>query len=160
MNLLFAGEGGQGVQVIAEILSQAAFLEGKDVLYIPNFGVEQRGGVSLAFVVIDNKPVAYPKFSTADYAVVLSDRSIARLKSYIKPDKTKQLLGPAVLGGTKTSFPPKAWNILMLGKLNNLGKVVKQESLLKAIESRFKNQFSTNPELRMLDLKALKNDQV
>jgi len=160
MNILFAGEGGQGVQVIAEILSQAAFLEGKDVLYIPNFGVEQRGGVSLAFVVIDNKTVVYPKFATADYVVILSDRSIARLNSLIKPDKTQQLLGPAISDGTKTSFPPQAWNILMLGKLNNLSKVVKTESLLKAIETRFKLQFLKNPALRELDLKALNNAQI
>ncbi|PIU02197.1 ketoisovalerate oxidoreductase, partial [Candidatus Shapirobacteria bacterium CG09_land_8_20_14_0_10_49_15] len=56
MKIIFAGEGGQGVQVIAEILAKAAFWDGQPSLYIPNFGVEQRGGVSLAFVVIDQTP--------------------------------------------------------------------------------------------------------
>lgn len=42
--IALAGEGGQGVQSVAMILTEAAALEGKEILYIPNFGVEQRGG--------------------------------------------------------------------------------------------------------------------
>jgi 2-oxoglutarate ferredoxin oxidoreductase subunit gamma len=42
IKILLAGEGGQGVQAIAEILSRAAFLENKKALYIPNFGVEHQ----------------------------------------------------------------------------------------------------------------------
>lgn len=160
MNILFAGEGGQGVQVIAEILSKAAFLEGKGVLYIPNFGVEQRGGVSLAFVVIDDKAVFYPKFETADYAVILSERSMDRVKRYINIDHTKQLLGPAFPQGTKTCLPSKTWNLVMLGKLNNLGKIVKKENLIASVETRFQKQFLKSPELRKLDLQALENDKI
>jgi 2-oxoglutarate ferredoxin oxidoreductase subunit gamma len=50
IKIALAGEGGQGVQSIAEILAEAANEGGKNALYIPNFGVEQRGGVSIAFV--------------------------------------------------------------------------------------------------------------
>ena len=45
--IVLAGEGGQGVQSIAKILVEAGYEAGKQVLYIPNFGVEQRGGVSV-----------------------------------------------------------------------------------------------------------------
>jgi len=83
IKILFAGEGGQGVQVVAEMLAKAAFLDGKKSLYIPNFGVEQRGGVSLAFVVIDEKSVTYPKFGKAHILAIFSDRSINRVKRYI-----------------------------------------------------------------------------
>ena len=47
--IVLAGEGGQGVQSIAKILVEAGYEAGKQILYIPNFGVEQRGGVSIAF---------------------------------------------------------------------------------------------------------------
>lgn len=57
-----AGEGGQGVQSIAEILAEAANEEGKNALYIPNFGVEQRGGVSIAFVQVSDGDIGAPKF--------------------------------------------------------------------------------------------------
>jgi len=165
IKVLIAGEGGQGVQVITEILAKAAFLEGKKSLYIPNFGVEQRGGVSLAFVVIDEKPVVYPKFARADFLAILADRSWERVKDYVD-QKTKIILGPAtkkedlpkvaylfhLRGG---SLPPKVWNILVLGKINKVGKIVSQESLIEALDQRFAKQFEKNPELKRLDLKAL-----
>ena len=37
--IVLAGEGGQGVQSIAKILVEAGYEAGKEVLYIPNFGV-------------------------------------------------------------------------------------------------------------------------
>jgi 2-oxoglutarate ferredoxin oxidoreductase subunit gamma len=83
MKILIAGEGGQGVQLIAQLLAYAAESEGKKATYIPNFGVEQRGGVSLAFVQISPNPIAYPKFKTADVLVALSDRAAKRVQSYL-----------------------------------------------------------------------------
>lgn len=84
LKLLIAGEGGQGVQTIAQLLAETAALEGEYVTYIPNFGVEQRGGVSLAFVQISqNRQIEYPKFSKADILVVLCDRAIPRTKQYL-----------------------------------------------------------------------------
>src|SRR4030042_6156516 len=84
--ILLAGEGGQGVQLIAQILAYAAEKDGKYASYIPNFGVEQRGGVSVAFVKISKSPITYPKFRYADILVVLSDRAVKRTQQYINDD--------------------------------------------------------------------------
>lgn len=154
IKILFAGEGGQGVQAIAEILAKAAFTEKKFALYIPNFGVEQRGGASLAFVMIDSKPVAYPKFQTADILAVLSNRSLKRVEQYLDK-KTKIILGPAVKNGMKTELPPETWNILVLGKVNGNGKIVNKQSLISAMNEKFASRFEKSPNLKMLDLKAL-----
>ena len=81
--IVLGGEGGQGVQSAADILAQAAFEEGHEALYIPNFGIEQRGGVSLAFVQVGEKPIGSPKFLRADLVVALSARSLARLQPYM-----------------------------------------------------------------------------
>lgn len=154
MNILFAGEGGQGVQAIAEILARAAFLDGKQSLYIPNFGVEQRGGVSLAFVVIDTNPVVYPKFAKADLLLILSNRSFERVSQYIG-EKTEIIRGPGIKDGIKTTLPTKVWNILLLGRVNKLRKIVSKESLVEAINLRFKKQFGRDPKLRKMDMEAL-----
>lgn len=154
MKVLFAGEGGQGVQVIAEILAKAAHEQGKKATYIPNFGVEQRGGISLAFVVIDDQPVVYPKFEKADILAVLSERSWKRIESYID-SKTMVIKGPAMKDGLQSKLPPQVWNIVVLGKVNRQGKMVDQESLIKAMEERFARQFKLKPELRELDFQAL-----
>lgn len=154
MKIIFAGEGGQGIQVIAEILAKAAFLENKTATYIPNFGVEQRGGISVAFVTIQNSPIVYPKFIKADFIVILSERARERVKNHID-EKTTIILGPAVLNGIKPDMPAKTWNIVSLGQLNKIAKVVSPQSLIKAIEDRFAKQFAEKPELKELDMKAL-----
>jgi 2-oxoglutarate ferredoxin oxidoreductase subunit gamma len=154
MKILFAGEGGQGVQVAAEILAKAGFIEGKKVTYIPNFGVEQRGGVSLAFVTIDEKPIVYPKFETADVLAVFSDRSLERIKGYLGP-KTKLIKGPMVRDGLKSSIPAKIGNLVVLSAVNKIIKVIKIENIIKAMEERFSKQFEKNPELKKLETQAL-----
>ncbi|MCX7780446.1 MAG: 2-oxoacid:acceptor oxidoreductase family protein [Negativicutes bacterium] len=86
VKVALAGEGGQGVQSIAEILAEAANDEGKNALYIPNFGVEQRGGVSIAFVQISDGPIGAPKFQKADILIPLSPRSVKRTQMYAGKD--------------------------------------------------------------------------
>jgi 2-oxoglutarate ferredoxin oxidoreductase subunit gamma len=117
--MALGGEGGQGVQSAADILAQAAFEEGREVLYIPNFGIEQRGGVSLAFVQIGEKPIGSPKFKQADLIVALSVRSLERLEPYIGAESTvlydSSLLAPpevadAVVGRqVYTTHAPEAF---------------------------------------------------
>jgi len=86
IKIALAGEGGQGVQSIAEILAEAANEEGKNALYIPNFGVEQRGGVSIAFVQISDGPIGAPKFLKADILIPLSPRAVKRTKMHAGKD--------------------------------------------------------------------------
>lgn len=154
VRLLLAGEGGQGVQVVAEIISKAAFSEGREVSYIPNFGVEQRGGVSLAFVIIGRSPIAYPKFREADWLVIFSERATPRVALH-RGKRTRVILGPAVTGGIKTKYPPAVWNIVVLREINRLGKLVKNESLKTAMGERFAAQFAKRPEIKKLDEEAL-----
>lgn len=83
--LVIAGEGGQGVQSIAEILAEAAHAGGRQALYIPNFGVEQRGGVSVAYVQVSEAAIGAPKFVQADLMVVLSPRAVERTAVHAAP---------------------------------------------------------------------------
>lgn len=82
VKIALAGEGGQGVQSIAEILAEAANEQGKQALYIPNFGVEQRGGVSIAYVQISDGPIGAPKFQKADILIPLSPRAVKRTQMH------------------------------------------------------------------------------
>ena len=45
VRVALAGEGGQGVQSVAEIMAEAAYDEGKQAIYIPNFGGTAGWGV-------------------------------------------------------------------------------------------------------------------
>ena len=65
IRIALAGEGGQGVQAIAEIMAEAAYNQNMQTIYIPNFGLEQRGGVSDS---LPSQRLAHraPKFNKAD----------------------------------------------------------------------------------------------
>jgi 2-oxoglutarate ferredoxin oxidoreductase subunit gamma len=86
VKIAIAGEGGQGVQAIGDILAEAGNEEGKEALYIPNFGIEQRGGVSLAFVQISDEQIGSPKFKRGDIVIALSERAVARTMQYVTKD--------------------------------------------------------------------------
>ncbi|MCR3921022.1 MAG: 2-oxoacid:acceptor oxidoreductase family protein [Firmicutes bacterium] len=86
VKIAIAGEGGQGVQAIGDVLAEAGNAEGKEALYIPNFGVEQRGGVSVAFVQISDEQIGSPKFQSGDIVIALSERAVARTKQYVTKD--------------------------------------------------------------------------
>jgi pyruvate ferredoxin oxidoreductase gamma subunit len=51
------GRGGQGVVTAAELLSVAAFLEGKHAQAFPSFGSERTGSPVVAFCRIDDKEI-------------------------------------------------------------------------------------------------------
>jgi len=81
--ILIAGEGGQGIQTIAKILSQALVDAGFFVSYIPQFGPEQRGAPSVAFIQFSKSQINYPKFDTADLAIILRRRAINPVQNYL-----------------------------------------------------------------------------
>ena len=51
------GRGGQGVVTGAEMLSVAAFLEGRHAQAFPSFGSERMGAPVVAFCRIDDKEI-------------------------------------------------------------------------------------------------------
>lgn len=165
LRILFAGEGGQGVQSAAQILAQAVFEKNQKVLYIPNFGVEQRGGVSLAFLVIDPKRVVFPKFSTADVLVIFSDRSVKRVENYADQNTKLVLTGavnkPLKLPGKKfwisNQYSHQVWNVCALAMVAKITGLVGRNDLKKAMEKRFGRAFKQNPRLRKLDFEALES---
>ncbi len=173
VKIALAGEGGQGVQSVALILTDAAEFDGKEALYIPNFGIEQRGGVSIAFVQIDSEKIGAPKFRTGDIVVALSDRAVRRTQMYVGPQtvfvydagiqgvegdlpkNAKQVLAIPALETANKKLHPKVFNILIMGAVIGATGVVTVEKAREAIEKRLGYKFEKNPELRELNFKAL-----
>lgn len=75
---IFAGFGGQGVLFAGKILAEAALIEGREVLWIPSYGPEMRGGTASCTVIIADRPIGSPIVDRADHAVVLNPPSMAK----------------------------------------------------------------------------------
>jgi 2-oxoglutarate ferredoxin oxidoreductase subunit gamma len=173
IKIALAGEGGQGVQSIAEILAEAAYNEDKQTIYIPNFGLEQRGGVSIAFIQFSDTRIGAPKFNKADVVIALSGRAVSRTASYsdentifvydsgakVKeedfPEEARKIIGLAAIDTANHELHPRVFNIIIMGAVIGLTQVVSFEAAKEALENKLAYKFEKNPELRELNYKAL-----
>ena len=69
----FHGRGGQGVVTAAEILSVAAFAEGRHSQAFPSFGSERMGAPVVSFCRIDDRPIRTREPVMAPDALVVQD---------------------------------------------------------------------------------------
>jgi len=158
--ILFAGEGGQGVQTIAEVTAALAIGKGYNATYIPYFGVEQRGASSIAYVIISKGTIYYPRFDDADIIVVMRERALKDIKRFITPNtdvifdsstieaKDIHKIATKTIGfpGSKyalTKFGAKSYNLLVLGVIGNyLGfdKTELWENVFEKLKSKFKSK--------------------
>ncbi|MCL5411449.1 MAG: 2-oxoacid:acceptor oxidoreductase family protein [Patescibacteria group bacterium] len=152
IRVLIAGEGGQGVQLIAEVLAKAAYNLEKYSLYIPNFGVEQRGGVSLAFIQVSNHPIFYPKFAKADFAVIMCERAKQRIEPYLT-EETKVI---SDLDSSKINFPQRVHNVFILGLLLQKSGVIPINAVQETLEEVMHKKFIQNPEIKKFNFEALR----
>lgn len=174
IRVALAGEGGQGVQSVAEILAEAAYNSGKQTIYIPNFGLEQRGGVSIAFIQVSDKRIGAPKFFKADIVVALSERAVERTTVYSDkntifvydsgfnvpeeslPGEAKRIIGIPALETANRDLHSRVFNIIIMGAVIGLSGIVTFEAAQEALEHKLAYKFEKNPDLRELNIKALK----
>lgn len=173
LKIALAGEGGQGVQSVAQILAETVNAQGREALYIPNFGVEQRGGVSVAYLQFADDRIGSPKFQKADIVVALSARSVERTQRYVDentlfvydssiegvedklPKNAKKILAIPAIEVSKTEFSPRVFNILIMGAVIGATNVVPVANVKEAIEKKLGYKFQENPKLRELNFGAL-----
>lgn len=179
MRILLAGDGGQGVQTVAKIFAQAARKSNKFSSYIPAFGVEQRGGVSLAYVQISDKNITYPRFSQADIILVFCRRAIEVVKPFIF-DRTlviydnsaidtktlakiknhvKNYIGIPAQEIAKKKYSTKVLNMLMLGALSQTIKDVSITEIESQIVIELHSKFEENHSLKDLNMAAFREGQ-
>ena len=177
IRIALAGEGGQGVQSVAEIITEAAFNEGKETIYCPNFGLEQRGGVSIAFVQIGDSKIGAPKFKTGDIVVALSGRAIRRTRQYVGPETTfvydssiegaeadlpknaARIMSIPAIKRSREELHPRVFNIIIMGAVLGATGVVSLEDAKEALEHKLGDKFKKDPALRELNFKALEIGQ-
>ncbi len=84
-DMFMAGYGGQGVLLAGTLLSHAAIVEGKNVSFLPSYGVEKRGGAAMCTVVIADGDVGSPVVGNPAAGVFLNQSSLDKYGPKIKP---------------------------------------------------------------------------
>jgi 2-oxoglutarate ferredoxin oxidoreductase subunit gamma len=82
---IFAGFGGQGILFAGTVLAKAAMAEGLEVLWIPSYGPEMRGGTASCTVIVAPETIGSPIVDKADAVVVLNPPSLAKFEPLVAP---------------------------------------------------------------------------
>ena len=147
----FTGSGGQGVILCSIILAEAAFLAGKQVAQSQAYGPEARGGLCRAELVIDDRRIAYPKVTKADFLMALTQASLEKYGETAREDAwglVDSSLDETNLGGRRVIKLPvletaakevgraMTANIVAVGAINELLEIVPDAVIEKAVRMR------------------------
>jgi 2-oxoglutarate ferredoxin oxidoreductase subunit gamma len=83
--VMFAGFGGQGILMCGKVLAHAALEEGHEVVWIPSYGPEMRGGTAYCLVMISDKPIGSPVVRNPSHLVAMNQPSLEKFAQVVKP---------------------------------------------------------------------------
>jgi Pyruvate/2-oxoacid:ferredoxin oxidoreductase gamma subunit/NAD-dependent dihydropyrimidine dehydrogenase PreA subunit len=174
--IIVCGEGGQGAKSIAELIAAAAWTDGRHATCLPQFGVEKRGGLTSALTQVSDSPIPYPVFTTADLAVILSQRAVERVRAHVSPRTTVVVNSHLVKDVASLGAGPvfaidgravaaeqlhdsRVFNIVMLGAMLRFLPQLSAGMYVTALDQRFDKHLAAHPDLRDTYRRALELGQ-
>jgi len=151
--IIFSGSGGQGIITAAIILAEAAVLyERLNAVQSQSYGPEARGGSSRSDVIIADTDIRFPKVIQPNILVCLTQKAYNEFSNLIRPGGLLLTDSHYVKHEKKVDArqieldmykevmdkigKPIVFNICMLGAFINLTQLIKQESIMKVLDSR------------------------
>jgi len=147
-----SGSGGQGLILAAIILAEAAARDGAHVVQTQAYGPEARGGSSKAEVITDSDEIHFPKVRQPDLVLAMNEKSYRQYGTDVKDDGIlvvdSTFVKEVAPTGRRTVALPITKiareklgreivaNIVALGAINEIMKIVSCEALKKAVLSR------------------------
>lgn len=86
--IAIGGSGGQGVLFIGKLLAEAALLEDKQVVWMPSYGAEKRGGSVYCSIIISDKCIGAMFVGRPDIAVAMDPKWLDRFTPIVKSGGT------------------------------------------------------------------------
>lgn len=148
--IVISGSGGQGVILAGRILAEAAALyDGKEAVMAQSYGPEARGGASRAEIVISKQKIDYPKVMSVDILLVMTQEAMDKYgyllsphglliadEMFVKeiPSNFKYVFkAPFSLQAMKLLGAPIVTNIIALGALASITKVISRDALIRTV---------------------------
>jgi len=153
LEICLSGSGGQGLILAGIILAEAAGIyDGKEAVQSQSYGPEARGGASRSEVVISNNTIDYPKVMKSNILLALTQTACDKYVKNLNEDgilladstlvtevpniSNKIYLFPITETAQKKFGTKLVTNIISLGIIVGLTKVVSQDAIQKAVCSR------------------------
>jgi len=155
--IALGGSGGQGVLFVGRLLAEASLLEGHEVLYVPSYGAEKRGGNVWCNVTISDEKIGALFIARPTIAIAMNPASLAKFEPAMKPESllvVNQSLIPSKISREDISvvYVPvsdlaaevgdnSAGNLVVLGTLLANRPVVSMSSIIAVMDGMLsKNQ--------------------
>lgn len=150
-DIRLSGSGGQGLVFAGMILAEAlGIYEGKNVSQTQSYGPEARGGASRSDIVFSSGDIYYPKALKLDLLLALTQESCDTYYLNLKDDgmlladsdlvdqlPAREIIAlPFTRTARENLGTPVAANIIALGAIVSLTKIVSKESIIEAIKSK------------------------
>ncbi len=153
VELRFSGSGGQGMILAGIIMAEAAAIyDGKNAVQSQSYGPESRGGASRAEVIISDEEIDYPKATSIDAMLAMTQEACNKYHSDIKKGGILLVDSEEVRDIPKGDFRVYSFpiiryamenlgkaivaNIMALGMITELTGVVSHQALEKAVLAR------------------------
>ncbi len=158
---VFAGFGGQGILLAGRVLAEVGMRLGREVVWLPSYGPEMRGGTANCVVIIADEPIASPIVAHPRDVVVMNRPS---LEKFCKIQKSG---GFAIVNSSLINIRPersdiniievpaneiaiemgsgRAANMVMLGAYVGATGIVPVEAVLEQIRIEFEQKANLIP---------------
>lgn len=156
VEVVFAGFGGQGVMLAGKILAETGMVLGKEVVWLPSYGPEMRGGTANCTVIVGDEPIASPIVRNPRDAAVMNRPSLDKFCPVIRPggfavvNKSLIPVDPGRDDITVIDVPAnqvaielgnaRAANMVMLGAYVGATGVVPLEALVEQVKAEFEKK--------------------
>jgi Pyruvate/2-oxoacid:ferredoxin oxidoreductase gamma subunit len=150
-----AGFGGQGVLLLGEVLAEAGLDAGLEVSWLPSYGPEIRSGTSNCHVRMARETIDSPLVTEPNVLVAMNEPSLKKFYASVQPGGWILYNGTAMPEGCERTdmrilaLPfvrvagelgdVRAGNMVMLGALLEITKVLPQESVDAALRRLVKH---------------------
>jgi len=155
------GLGGQGVVLAGQILGRAAVYDGKNAVQTQSYGAEARGTTAKSEVIISDAPIGFPMVRKCDILVAMSQEALNKNIKDLKdgglllidgkmveklPRVNAKVYAVQATQIAEETFKERIYaNMVILGALNKLTNLVREESMEEAIKATVPvNTFAIN----------------
>lgn len=166
-HVIIAGFGGQGILFAGQVLAYAGLFDGREVVWMPSYGPEMRGGTANCTVVVSSSRVRSPLVPNPLGVIAMNRPSFDRFEPAVRSGGVLVVNSSLVDAGSARSDirvcqvqanhiaeelgTARVANLVALGAYVAATRVVSVESIRRAIEKVVPEERAS---LRELNLKA------
>jgi 2-oxoglutarate ferredoxin oxidoreductase subunit gamma len=149
IEIRISGLGGQGVVLAGQILGRAAVYDGKNAVQTQSYGAEARGSAAKSEVIISDYKIGFPAVRKCDVLVAMSQTAVDKHAKDLKkggtlivdsdivkniPEAKARICKVPATKTAEATFGEKIYaNMIMLGALTKITKIVNEKAFAKAI---------------------------